>query len=101
MKHKYFRRFLLPLTVLIVLLAFLLPGRTQIFAQGTEDRWAGVVSDENGLPLAATITINGVEGEASADGSFELYVARADDSRYVRGTSTTSVLTRKPKSRFR
>ncbi|MGB0383925.1 MAG: LamG-like jellyroll fold domain-containing protein [Ardenticatenaceae bacterium] len=77
------RRFLLPLTVLIVLLTFLLPTRTLIFAQGTQDRWAGVVSDENGLPLAATITINGQQGQAAADGSFELDVPSADDDRYV------------------
>ncbi|MGB0385606.1 MAG: SdrD B-like domain-containing protein [Ardenticatenaceae bacterium] len=135
MKHKHFRRFLLPLALLIALFTFLLPSKAQIFAQGAEisnvtlegpsrtvdssapvgelgkrseaqasvnqiflpivlaggtdnspppeDRWTGTLSDEQGEPLTGTVTINGTPGQVSADGSFELYVPRADDERYV------------------
>ncbi|MGB0384511.1 MAG: pre-peptidase C-terminal domain-containing protein [Ardenticatenaceae bacterium] len=84
MEHKQrIRRFLLPLAVLMLLLGVLLLSRTATFAQGEQDRWAGTVSNESGAPLTATVTINGVEAQASTDGSFELLVPRAEDSRYV------------------
>lgn len=78
------RRILPPLILLMALLGLLLPSATNVFAAApAQDRWAGAVSGVNGEPLMAAITINGTQVEAKEDGSFELYVPRADDNRYV------------------
>lgn len=51
---------------------------------GNQSRWAGsTVTNGRDVVSAATITINGVETQSDENGKFDLFVPRADDSRYV------------------
>ncbi|MEM7536066.1 MAG: SdrD B-like domain-containing protein [Chloroflexota bacterium] len=54
---------------------------TSLLAQ--DPLWAGTVVDEVGNPLDATVSINGHSVQANDDGTFEVDVPLAADSRYV------------------
>jgi len=71
------------ITALIATLTFSFGNQLITMAQPSDGRWAGMITDENGEPLNATVAINGVQVETDDDGRFELDVSPAEDRRYV------------------